>query len=578
MHIEMIRTPVLIVGAGAAGLRAAIALHDHAVDCLVLGKRDHGDAHTVCAAGGINAALGNLDPQDHWALHAADTMAEGHDLCDPVAVELLARQAPARIRELHDWGCDFAKTDNNKINQRYFGAQTCRRTCFVGDETGKAILHTLVDQAKTRGIKYRDRICITKLLKHNHRVVGAAGYDMKTGEGLLFAANAVVLATGGYASVYSRNTSREDENTGDGMALALEAGASLRDMEMVQFHPTGKIRPKVRSGELVTEAMRGEGGRLYNKDGQRFMERYSPERLELDARDVVARAIWSEIKEGRGTQANAVKLDVSHIDAESIRERLPKMLRQFEEEGVDITREPVEVAPTAHYAMGGIRVDFTTGQTDVPGLYAVGETTGGLHGANRLGGNSLAETVVFGKLVGEHLAKAVKETNEPRVDQQDARRHLDALQAVAARENGEDPQPLLAELRDLMWTHAGVVRTQPDLENGLQHLAELRRKSMHVAGGGSLNARPFESAISLQCMLPVAEAILRCALHRTETRGGHCRKDHEQTDDNRWRVNIICRRSPNAELALTEHPAPPMPEAIREAMDQRDEASYHHLE
>ncbi|MDQ3183387.1 MAG: FAD-dependent oxidoreductase, partial [Actinomycetota bacterium] len=287
---NLVQTDVLIVGAGAAGLRAAIELAREGVDVLVLGKRRHGDAHTVWAAGGINASLGNLDPDDRWEIHAADTIGEGHFVNDPRAVEILAREAPERILELRDWGCPFSLTEDGELNQRYFGAQSFRRTCFAGDRTGEAILGTLVAKAKEEGVSYREDVYVTKLLKSGGRVNGAAGFDMQSGRRLLFGARAVVLAAGGYTSIYRRGSSRPDENNGDATALAYEAGAALKDMEFVQFHPTGMIEPEGMDGRLVTEAVRGEGGRLYNSEGERFMERYSPKHMELDARDVVARA------------------------------------------------------------------------------------------------------------------------------------------------------------------------------------------------------------------------------------------------------------------------------------------------
>jgi succinate dehydrogenase / fumarate reductase flavoprotein subunit len=289
-----IKTDVLIVGAGAAGLRAAIELVREGVDVLVLGKRRHGDAHTVWAAGGINASLGNLDPDDRWEIHAADTIGEGHFVNDPRAVETLAREAPERVLELRDWGCPFFPTEDGELNQRYFGAQSFRRTCFVGDRTGEAMLGTLVAKAREEGVRYREDVYVTKLLKSGGRVNGAAGFDIKSGRRLLLGARAVVLAAGGYTSIYRRGSSRPDENNGDAMALAYEAGAALKDMEFVQFHPTGMIEPEGMDGRLVTEAVRGEGGRLYNAESERFMERYSPEHMELDARDVVARANYRE--------------------------------------------------------------------------------------------------------------------------------------------------------------------------------------------------------------------------------------------------------------------------------------------
>src|SRR5215210_1667287 len=476
---NLVQTDVLIVGAGAAGLRVAIELARAGVDVLVLGKRRHGDAHTVWAAGGINASLGNLDPDDRWEIHAADTIGEGHFVNDPRAVEILAREAPERILELRDWGCPFSLTEDGELNQRYFGAQSFRRTCFAGDRTGEAILGTLVAKAKEEGVSYREDVYVTKLLKSGGRVNGAAGFDMQSGRRLLFGARAVVLAAGGYTSIYRRGSSRPDENNGDATALAYEAGAALKDMEFVQFHPTGMIEPEGMDGRLVTEAVRGEGGRLYNSEGERFMGRYSPKHMELDARDVVARANYREIREGRGTPDGAVLLDISHRDPGYIKDRLPNMYEQFVEQGVDITEEPMKVSPTAHYGMGGIEVDPQTCATAVEGLYAVGESAAGVHGANRLGGNSLAETVVFGKILGEHLVRALEDLPPAPLDGEAARDHLAALDALAA---GTGPEGLVGELRDLVWDHAGIVRTGEGLREGIEALRRFGEQAAELEG------------------------------------------------------------------------------------------------
>ncbi|MGM0448483.1 MAG: L-aspartate oxidase, partial [Methanobacteriota archaeon] len=383
---------VLIVGAGAAGARTAIELAERGIeDVLVLGKRGHGDAHTTWARGGINGALGTHDPEDSPAIHAADTLNEGHHLNDPAKVETVTEQMPERLRELDEWGMEYSRTEDGEIAQRFFGAQSFRRTAFAGDHTGESLLNTLVDRAQELSVPYRENVMITKLVSDGETVYGAVGFDMDDGEFVLFNAGTVVLAAGGHAAIYNRHTSRDDENNGDGAALASDAGASLMDMEFMQFHPTGmavdESDPKWApwSGRLVTEAVRGEGGRLFNSEGERFMERYSPDQMELDARDVVARAIAQEVAEGRGTENGGVYLDISHRDADFIRERLPRMYERFDDLGVDMAEEPVEVAPTSHYGMGGVAVD-DGGETDVDGLFAIGETMAGVHGANRLGG------------------------------------------------------------------------------------------------------------------------------------------------------------------------------------------------
>ncbi|HSK86302.1 MAG TPA: FAD-dependent oxidoreductase [Rubrobacter sp.] len=573
---EKIGTRVLIIGAGAAGLRVAIELAENGVGCLVLGKRAHGDAHTIRAAGGINAALGTLDQEDRWELHAADTIREGRLVCDPRAVELLAKNAPGRVRELADWGCRFDRTRDGTINQRFFGAQTYRRACFVGDETGEEILDTLVRMAKSLNVPYRENLFVTKILLDGSRAVGAAGYDMDRGVYAVFTARAVVLAAGGLTALYRRNSSRKDENTGDAAALAYEAGAALRDMEFVQFHPTGMVRPQEMSGRLVTEAVRGEGGRLLNADGERYMERYSPRNLELDARDVVARANYAEIQAGRGTENGAVLLDISHKDPDHVKERLPGMHAQFKEHGVDITREPMEVAPTAHYAMGGVAVEFDTGSTTLEGLFAVGEATAGTHGANRLGGNSLAETLVFGKLTGAHLVGYARDAPAPSLHPAIVEEHLASLDRLSGAHGGHDPEDLCEELRKLLWDQAGIVRTGEGLEQGLRKLEDLRSRAASLTAGARTSRR-FEHAANLGFMLPVAEAVLRGGLLRGESRGAHHREDFPETDEG-WVRNVFYAKNADGSMRLWTVPVGEIPRSIGAELEKEQNRAYHHLE
>ncbi|HEX5851332.1 MAG TPA: FAD-dependent oxidoreductase [Rubrobacter sp.] len=577
---EYVETDVLIVGAGAAGLRAAIELTRAGVDVLVLGKRRHGDAHTVWAAGGINASLGNLDPGDRWDIHAADTVGEGHFVNDPRAVEILAREAPERIRELYDWGCPFSLTEDGNLNQRYFGAQSFRRTCFAGDRTGEAMMGTLVDRAREEGVPYREDVYVTKLLKSGGRVNGAVAFDLSSGRRILFGARAVVLAAGGYTSIYRRGSSRPEENNGDAMALAYGAGAALKDMEFVQFHPTGMVEPEEMDGRLVTEAVRGEGGRLYNAEGGRFMEFYSPERMELDARDVVARANYREIQEGRGTPEDAVLLDISHRDPEYIKERLPNMYEQFMEQGVDITEEPMKVSPTAHYGMGGIEVEPRTCATVVEGLYAVGESAAGVHGANRLGGNSLAETVVFGKILGEHLARTIDDLPGAPLDEEAARERHAYLDALATGAGTNDPAELIDELRGLVWDHAGIVRTAGGLREGLDRLRDLRKRAGDLGAPGRPSDRPgrwLEHALDLGAMIVAAEAVLRGALAREESRGAHHREDFPEESD-AWRKNILCARDEDGEMYLWTEPVAEVSPEVQKALDEDYSLDYHYLE
>ncbi len=397
---------MLVIGTGAAGLRAAIELVQTGVQVLCVGKRRRDDAHTVLAAGGINAALGTMDPEDTWEQHAADTLREAYGLADPRSVEVLCREAPTAVDELVRWGAQFAREDDGRLTQRFFGAHTFRRTSFAGDYTGREIQRALVRRAGELGVPIRDDVYVTRLLVHEGRVFGAYGFDIDDGSRLVIIADAVILAAGGHTRIWRRSTSRRDENTGDAMRLAAEAGCRLRDMELVQFHPTGMVFPEASAGTLVTEAVRGEGGILRNATGERFMERYDPARLELSTRDRVAFANYTEISEGRGTEHGGVLLDVSHLGRDTVLSRLPRMYRQFIDLAmIDITRAPMEVAPTAHYSMGGVWVTPVSHETDVEGLYAVGECASGVHGANRLGGNSLAECMVFGRIVGQEAAR-----------------------------------------------------------------------------------------------------------------------------------------------------------------------------
>lgn len=575
VRYEEVHTEVLIIGAGAAGIRAAIELTDAGVATLVLGKRRHGDAHTIWASGGINASLQTRDPEDSWEIHAADTLREGHYINDPRAVELVARDAPERVRELADWGCGFSRIEEGDLDQRYFGAQSYRRTAFAGDKTGEAILTTLVERAKGLEVPYRENVYITRVLKDEGRAVGAIGYDMDNGRYIVFRAPAVVLAAGGMTALYTRNSSRSDENTGDAAALAYEAGARLRDMEFVQFHPTGMVFPESMSGKLVTEAVRGEGGRLLNSEGERYMERYSPDHMELDARDVVARAGYSEIQAGRGTENGAVLLDISHRSEAFIKERLPRMYEQFQEIGVDITREPMEVAPTAHYAMGGIEVDFESGATSVPGLFAIGEATAGVHGANRLGGNSLAETVVLGRISGRYLAENLKDAPRPAEARSAIEDHLQALDSLA--DSGEvEPQTLIDEVRAAMWDHAGIARTEQGLREGLERLDRVRRRVGSVATDGP-GSQSFELAANLRFMLVAAETILRGALHREESRGAHYREDFPEKDPE-WVRNIVYAKGASGEMVLTDEPVGEIPQEIQAALDEEHSLQYTHLE
>ncbi|MBA3331153.1 MAG: FAD-binding protein [Actinobacteria bacterium] len=559
-HLEERRTAVsvLVIGTGAAGLRAAIELAERSVQVLCVGKRRRDDAHTVLASGGINAALSTMDPEDSWQLHAADTLRESYWLADPRTVELLCRAAPAAIEDLVRYGAKFAREDDGRLTQRYFGAHRHRRTCFAGDYTGREIQRTLVHRATDVGVAMRDDVYVTRLLVHNGRVFGAYGFDVEDGSRWVIVADAVVLAAGGHTRIWRRSSSRRDENTGDAMRLAAEAGCRLRDMELVQFHPTGMVFPEESAGTLVTEAVRGEGGILRNAAGERFMERYDPERLELSTRDRVALANYTEIAEGRGSEHGGVLLDISHVDRELVLRRLPRMYRQLIDLAMlDITSTPIEVAPTAHYSMGGVWVDPETHATDVEGLYAVGECATGVHGANRLGGNSLAECIVFGRIVGAEAARWSAQLDVQVRDRAAIAVAREEVDELLARRGEEFARPLQRSVRDLMSECAGVIRSETGLRQGLARLNEIATRAQE------LEVRPdiagyddLAHAFDLHGSLLAARATLDCALERRETRGAHNRIDFPD-QDSRLQVNLVWTRRG----VVTREPIPqPSPE------------------
>jgi succinate dehydrogenase / fumarate reductase flavoprotein subunit len=562
------RTDVLVIGSGAAGLRAAIAAAALGADVLIVGKRPRRDAHTVLAAGGINAALGTRDPEDSPEQHFADTYRDGYELALPRMVEILVREAPAAVHELADWGCSFARTEDGALDQRFFGAHAYRRTCYAGDFTGRAIVSTLAKRAVELGIPMLEGAYVSRLLVADETCFGAFGFELATGNRMALLADAVVLATGGHTRIWRRSSSRRDENYGEGMALALDAGCALSDMELVQFHPTGMLWPEDVAGTLVTEAVRGEGGRLFNANGERFMQRYDPVRLELSTRDRVALANFTEIREGRGTVRGGVLLDISHLPKDVILEKLPRMYRQFVEyEMLDISREPMEVAPTAHYSMGGVVIDPETTATGIEGLFAAGEVTSGLHGANRLGGNSLAETVVFGRRAGEHAAglAAVRDVSiHPRHAIQEANEEL----TDAVRPGTELARPLQRAVRDVMWERCGVVRDEAGLRQGLSELRDI------VAAIGSVDVSPNEEGwddlghlFDLRASLATAEATLLGAIERRETRGAHNRADFPQPNDE-LRVSFRERRPGGGDFRIDAVSVPPVPDHLRAWVDR----------
>ena len=562
---------VLVIGTGAAGLRAAIAAHQAGSEVVVIGKRRRDDAHTVLAAGGINAALGSVDPQDSWQQHFADTLREGYFLADPRVVELMAREAPAAVLELADWGAPFARTPDGRLDQRYFGAHRWRRTCYAGDWTGRAILRTLAAKVAELGLAVVDDQYVSRLLVGGGVCFGALAFDLETGERTVFLADAVVLAAGGHTRIWRRSSSRRDENTGDGMYLALRAGCRLQDMELVQFHPTGMVAPEDAAGTLVTEAVRGEGGNLTNALGERFMARYDPERMELSARDRVALANYTEITQGRGGPNGGVFLDITHLGKDEILERLPRMYRQFlEYQMLDISQQPMEVAPTAHYSMGGVVVDPDTHATDVAGLYAAGEVTAGLHGANRLGGNSLSETVVFGRRAGE-AAAGWSASRDLQLRDRTVVRAADEELSGLVRHGRQFARPLQRALRDAMWETCGVVRDQDGLRRGLDRVAELRELA------GQVDVRPTSEgyadlahALDLRASLVTAEATLLGALARSESRGAHQRRDHPELSPELG-VNFQTRADADGRLRTAGRPVPPVPSELRRWVDSGED-------
>lgn len=539
-HERGIATDVLVIGAGGSGLRAAIEVTEQGMSVMIVSKRGRSDAHTTLAAGGINAALATLDVADTWQQHAADTLAEGYFLGDPRYVQIITQGAARGIDDLVRYGMRFAREHDGRISQRFFGAHTYRRTAFAGDYTGLEIQRALLRRVDELRIAILDRIHITRLLVSDGVVFGAYGFDLEDGTGYRIHADAVILAAGGHTRIWRRSSSRRDENLGDAWRLAVDAGARIRDPELVQFHPSGLIEPEDAAGTLVSEAARGEGGILRNALGERFMERYDPERLELSTRDRVALACYAEIQQGRGTPHGGVWLDVSHLPREQIMRRLPRVYHQLLDlQLLDITTTPMEIAPTAHYSMGGIWVRPDDLSTDVQGLYAVGEASSGLHGANRLGGNSLIELIVGGRIAGAAAARyAAGVTAQPRSAAALACAR-DDLNAVVALNGPESPRPLQRAIRDTMTACAGVVRDANGLTRGLAELAETEARLPALGVNPDLAGfQDVAHVFDLRAAVLAARATLEAALERRETRGCHNRSDYPIRDE-RLRVNLV---------------------------------------
>ena len=522
---------VLVIGSGGAGLRSAIEIKKSGLDVCILGKRPKTDAHTVLAAGGINAALGNLDKEDSWEQHFIDTYLEGYGIGDPKKIEIMAKESPFLVEEIDNWGANFAKLKNGKLDQRFFGAHKYRRTCYSGDFTGLSILKTLLKKSDELKIPIYDNQYVTELLIRENTCFGAMSFNMSSAERTVHFADAVILCTGGHTRLWKKSSSRKNENTGDGYYLALKAGCKLIDMEMVQFHPSGMVMPEEIEGTLVTEAVRGEGGKLTNSNGERFMKRYDPQRMELSTRDKVAIANYKEIIEGRGTKNGGVFLDISHKSKDFIVEKLPSIYRQFlESQMLDISKSPMEVAPTAHYSMGGILVNPETLSTSVNGLFAAGEVAGGLHGANRLGGNSLAEIIIFGKRAGIASSKYSKKLdNQFRSNKIIMLAHQNINKFI--KSGDELIRPLQHELRLIMWEYCGVIKNQKLLLEGLSKIENIKTKMKSVdVRIDQYNCEDLALIFDLQSSLFSAEATIISALERNESRGAHQRSDFPKLD------------------------------------------------
>ncbi len=592
---ETITHDVLVIGAGGAGLRAAIAVMEAGLDCGIICKSLLGKAHTVMAEGGAAAALANMNEPDDWKVHFRDTMVGGAYLNNPRMVELFAKEAIERVLELEEYGAVFDRTPEGLIAQRPFGGHTYRRLNHVGDRTGLELIRTLQDKAVSMRPVVHMEQTVTRLLTADGRAVGALAYDRAEGRIIVYRAKAIVLATGGWGRMY-RHTSNSWESTGDGAAMALEAGADLIDMEMVQFHPTGMLWPPAVRGILVTEAVRGEGGILRNGEGERFMFKpeYMPERYrgkfaddpneaarwlddkknnrrppELLPRDEVARAIYKEVKAGRGTAHGGVHLDVSHRGAAYVRKKLPSMYEQFRALGdVDITREPMEVYPTVHYTMGGIRVEPDTCATSVPGIYAAGECAGGLHGANRLGGNSLTDILVFGRRAGQAAAEYAQSAKQGEPDARQVSEELDILLGPLGRTEGERPSALASELQEAMQTGAMIERSHEGLSATLQAVQTLSERARRLAVSGDRRFNPgWHAARDVRFQLLLSEAIVRSALERKESRGAQWRSDYPATDPEWGKVNLIARLREGA-VVIDKAPLPDMPDHLRAIMEE----------
>ena len=599
---EQVYHDVLVIGAGGAGLRAAIAAAAGGARVGLVCKSLLGKAHTVMAEGGVAAAMGHVDDRDNWRVHFADTMRGGQYLNNWRMAQLHAQEAPDRVRELEAWGAVFDRTTDGRILQRNFGGHRYPRLAHVGDRTGLEMIRTLQDHAIHLGIDVHMEVTVVQLLKDGDRVAGAMAYDRERGRFKLFACGAVVLATGGIGRAFDI-TSNSWEYTGDGHSLAYDAGAELVDMEFVQFHPTGMVWPPSVKGILVTEGVRGEGGVLRNKDGKRFMFDDIPDNYksqtadneeegwrytqgdksarrppELLTRDHVARCIQREVREGRGSPHGGVFLDIAWIKervpkgAEHIRKKLPSMYHQFMQlANIDITAVPMEVGPTTHYIMGGIRVDGDTQMSNVPGLFAAGECAAGLHGANRLGGNSLSDLLVFGKRAGEHAVAFAKSHAAARMAPADADASVAAaLEPFERGGSPEAPYAIQHELQGMMQKLVGIVREEGEMRQALSGVAKLRERATKVGVHGNREYNPgWHTALDLHHLMTVSEAITLAAIERKESRGGHFRDDYPEKDPAYATFNIVLRKGTSGAMELERRAIPPMPDELKAIIEEQ---------
>ena len=594
---------VVIIGAGGAGLRAAIEASSNGASVAMISKSMLGKAHTVMAEGGAAAALANKDPRDSWEVHFRDTMKGGKYLGDWRMARIHAQQAPDRIRELEQWGAVFDRTPKGLTSQRNFGGHTYPRLAHIGDATGLELIRTLQQKGVHMGMDVFMEFTVRRLFKTEGRVSGCFAYDRNDGSLHVFKAKSVVLATGGITRCWEV-CSGSWEYTGEGHALAYWAGAEIGDMEFVQFHPTGMIWPPSVKGILVTEGVRGEGGMLRNSEGDRFMFNYVPEMYEdefadtekealewvdevvsgrlatkrrppeLLTRDVVAKAINSERAAGRASEHGGAYLDISWRDEEEVKKKLPGMYHQFKElAAVDITKQPMEVGPTAHYVMGGVKVDPETQETTIPGLYAAGEAATGLHGANRLGGNSLSDLIVFGKIAGEQAAYSASNIQSfPEIDQSEIDEVVEETLAPLYREGGENPAKVVEDLRKMMQDKVGIIRTRALLEEALSDLDEFEARSMETFGGSGTTYNPgWHQALEIGAMVDVSRMCALAALRREESRGGHTREDFPTPDHSHWgKINSVIVKREDGGMDIDYVSYPPIPEDLKSLLDEDD--------